>query len=69
MTHPHETGGRETQCAYVIVPDADAHYARAKAGGAEIVLDIKTEDYGGRGYSCRDLEGRIWNFGSYDPWS
>jgi hypothetical protein len=21
------------------------------------------------GYSCRDLEGHLWNFGSYDPWS
>src|SRR5580704_12147338 len=26
------------------------------------------EDYGGRGYTCRDLEGHIWSFGSYDPW-
>ena len=25
-------------------------------------------DYGGRGYACRDLEGHLWWFGSYDPW-
>jgi uncharacterized glyoxalase superfamily protein PhnB len=68
MAHPDEIGGRETQSAYVIVPDADAHYARAKQAGAEILLDIKTEDYGGRGYTCRDPEGHIWNFGTYDPW-
>lgn len=65
---PDEIGGAETQSAYVIVPDADAHYARAKAAGAEILLDIKDEDYGGRGYTCRDPQGHIWSFGTYDPW-
>ena len=35
---PSEAGGRVTQSAYVIVQDADAHYAQAKAAGAEIVL-------------------------------
>jgi uncharacterized glyoxalase superfamily protein PhnB len=60
--------GATTQSPYVIVNDPDAHYARAKDAGAEIVLDIKDEDYGGRGYSCRDPEGHLWNFGSYDPW-
>ena len=40
----------ETQTPYVIVADADAVYERAKAAGAEIVLEIKTEDYGGRGF-------------------
>lgn len=69
MTQPDETGGAETQTAYVIVPDPNAHYARAKAAGAEILLDIKDEDYGGRGYTCRDPEGHIWTFGSYDPWA
>src|SRR5271169_319944 len=33
---PREIGGIGTQSAYVIVEDADAHYARAKAAGAEI---------------------------------
>ena len=57
-----------TQGLYVVVDDADAHYARAKAAGAEIVLDLKTQDYGGRDYTCRDLEGHLWTFGTYDPW-
>jgi predicted ATPase/uncharacterized glyoxalase superfamily protein PhnB len=69
LRQPDEIGGGETQTAYVIVTDADAHYARAKAAGATIVLDIKDEDYGGRGYSCRDPEGHLWNFGTYDPWA
>jgi uncharacterized glyoxalase superfamily protein PhnB len=69
MKQPDEIDGAETQTAYVIVSDADALHARAKAAGAKIVFDIKDEDYGGRGFSCRDLEGRLWNFGTYDPWT
>jgi len=69
IKQPDEIGGAETQSAYVIVADADAIHQRAKAAGAKIVLDIKDEDYGGRGFTCRDLEGRLWTFGTYDPWS
>jgi uncharacterized glyoxalase superfamily protein PhnB len=66
---PGDVGGVSTQSAYVIVPDTDAHYDRAKAAGATIVYDIRDADYGGRGYSCLDPEGHLWNFGSYDPWA
>ena len=69
MKQPDEVDGAETQSAYLIVEDADVVYAKAKAAGATIVMEIKDEDYGGRGFSCRDLEGRLWNFGTYDPWS
>lgn len=53
---------------YVVVADADVIYARAKAAGAEIVREIRDEDYGGRGFTCRDLDGHLWSFGTYDPW-
>ena len=53
---------------YVVVADADAVYARAKAAGATIVREIRDEDYGGRGFTCRDLDGHLWSFGTYDPW-
>jgi uncharacterized glyoxalase superfamily protein PhnB len=66
MTQPAHTGGAETQICYLFVADATAHCAKAKAAGSEIVLDL--EDADGRGYSCRDLEGHVWNFGTYDPW-
>ena len=36
---------------------------------AEIVMEIEDAGHGGRGYSCRDPEGHLWNFGSYDPWA
>jgi len=31
-------------------------------------VDIEDRDYGGRGFSCRDLEDHLWNFATYDPW-
>lgn len=64
---PGQLGGT-TQSPYVVVADADAIYRRAKAAGAEIVIEIKDEDYGGRDFSCRDPEGHLWNIGTYDPW-
>ena len=66
---PDQVGGVETQSPYLVVNDADAVYERAKAAGAQIIIEIKDEDYGGRGFTCRDLEGRLWNVGTYDPWS
>ncbi len=68
MVQPGDIGGVETQVCYLFVEDAVAHCAHAKAAGASIVLDITDEANGGRGYSCRDPEGHVWNFGTYDPW-
>lgn len=68
MKQPDEIGGAETQSAYIVVNDADVVYARAKAAGAKIAIEIKDEDYGGRDFSCYDLEGHLWSFGTYDPW-
>jgi uncharacterized glyoxalase superfamily protein PhnB len=68
LAQPDEIGGRETQAPCVIVSDADAHYARAKAAGAVIVDELEAKEYGGKGYACRDPEGHVWWFGTYDPW-
>jgi uncharacterized glyoxalase superfamily protein PhnB len=68
MKSPHDAGGA-TQSIYLVVADADAHHAQAKAAGAEIVIPLVTQDYGGRDYTCRDIEGHIWTFGTYDPWA
>lgn len=65
---PEEIGGRVTQSCCCIVADTDAHYGRAVAAGAEIVDALHSPEYGGRAYSCRDPEGQLWWFGSYDPW-
>ena len=44
MKQPDEIGGAETRSAYLVVPNADEVYARAKAAGAEFVQEIKDED-------------------------
>lgn len=61
--------GRPTSTPYVVVEDVRAHAERARAAGAEIVMEPREEDYGGASYSARDPEGNLWSFGSYDPWS
>jgi uncharacterized glyoxalase superfamily protein PhnB len=68
MKQPDEIGGAETQSCYLVVEDADAHCQQARAAGAEILLEVAEDDHGGRGYSCRDPEGHMWSFGTYDPW-
>ena len=69
MVSPRELGGVGTQAVCVRIDDADLHHARAVAEGAEVVLPLYDADYGGRGYSCRDPEGHVWHFGTYDPWA
>ena len=68
MLQPSEAGGRVTQANYLIVSDPDAHCERAREAGATILMEPSTKDYGGPRYACRDPEGHVWNFGSYDPW-
>ena len=65
---PDEIGGAATQSIYLVVSDADIVYERAKNAGAEILIPVKDEEYGGRSFSCRDLEGHLWTIGTYDPW-
>jgi uncharacterized glyoxalase superfamily protein PhnB len=63
-----EAGGN-TQAPYIVIDDVDAHAARARAAGAEIISEPEDQDYGGSVYSARDPEGYVWSFGSYDPWA
>ena len=66
---PRETGGVGTVEIIVHVKDVDAHYQRAQSEGAEILIPIEDKPYGGRGYTCKDIEGHVWAFGSYNAWS
>jgi uncharacterized glyoxalase superfamily protein PhnB len=54
---PVATGG-----LVVHVGDVDAHYAYARAAGAEITRDPIDQEYGQREYEARDPEGRRWWF-------
>lgn len=67
MTHPDETGGRETVTVYLVVADVASRYARAVAGAAQILLPLQSAPYGGLSFTLRDPEGHVWTLGSYDP--
>ncbi len=53
------------QGLYVQVDNPDAYHDRAKAAGAEIAVPLTDTDYGSRDFSLRDLDGRLWGFGTY----
>lgn len=61
---PRSIDGKNTQTVHVhLSEDIDKHCARAKAAGAEIIMDPADQFYGDRTYRARDLEGHIWTFG------
>lgn len=68
MCQPNEINGRETQSVYIVVENADKVHASAIEHGAKIERELRDESYGGRGFTCRDLENRLWSIGTYNPW-
>jgi PhnB protein len=50
-----------THGTFVYLADVDAHFARAKAAGAEIVEGLSDQEYG-RTYWARDPDGHDWFF-------
>ena len=50
-----------TAGVFIYLADVDAHYARAKAAGAEIVNPLSDQSYG-RTYWARDPDGHDWFF-------
>jgi uncharacterized glyoxalase superfamily protein PhnB len=59
--------GCTTQGVYLVIGDADALFAQAKAAGAEIVMELRDTEYGSRDFAVRDPEGHLWSFGTYAP--
>ncbi len=49
---------------YVYVDDVDAHCARAREAGAELIEEPANQPYGDRRYGVRDPEGHHWYFAS-----
>lgn len=66
---PRAIGGVGTVELIVHVADPDAHHAHASAAGAEIITPVQDNPYGGRSHVCRDPEGHVWAFSSYDAWA
>jgi PhnB protein len=58
---PKNGGGWPAQIQ-VYVDDVDAHYAQAKAAGAEIRQELADMPYGDRRYDAYDAEGHLWMF-------
>ena len=66
---PSTPDGVLTQAAYIVVEDIKALYERVNAAGANIVMELDEQHYGGSLFAVRDPEGQLWNVGSYDPWA
>ena len=64
---PAEIDGRVTSPLYLIVKDCEQAYARALAAKAEVMMEIKTMEYGGKAFTVRDPEGYLWSVGEYSP--
>jgi hypothetical protein len=64
MVQPEAVGGANTQICYLTIADATDHCAHAKAAGATIELEPQDDGLGGRFYTCRDLDGHLWSFGT-----
>lgn len=64
---PSEINNINTIVTSIVVDNIDAHYENAVANGAEILVPLQKENYGGSGYTCRDPEGYMWYFGTYTP--
>ena len=69
IVRPSTPDGTLTQSAYIVVEDVKALYERVKAAGANIVMDLVEQHYGGSLFAVRDPEGQLWNVGSYNPWA
>jgi uncharacterized glyoxalase superfamily protein PhnB len=60
---PKSLGGANTQAVHVMLDgDLDAHSARARAAGAQIIAEPSEQFYGDRTYRVVDLEGHRWTF-------
>ena len=55
--------GRATAMVNVYVEDVDAHFARAVAQGARIVMGLEDMFWGDRRYEALDPDGHRWHFG------
>lgn len=66
---PSDIGGRVTSPLYLIVRDCEPAYERAVAAKAEIVMEMKTMEYGGKAFTVRDPGGYLWSVGEYSPWA
>jgi uncharacterized glyoxalase superfamily protein PhnB len=54
--------GEVTHSVTVRIEDVDAHCARSRAHGAQILMEPTDFEYGERQYTAEDLAGHQWTF-------
>jgi uncharacterized glyoxalase superfamily protein PhnB len=65
LKSPASIDGFNTQSVHIhLEDDIDAHCKRARAAGAEILMEPADQFYGDRTYRCRDPEGHFWTVGA-----
>ncbi len=65
---PEDIQGRVTSPLYLVVPDCTPVWARVKAEKADVVMELKEMEYGGKAFTVKDPGGYLWSVGEYDPW-
>ena len=65
MQSPLAARGMVNASLNIYVDDVDAHFAQAKAAGAEIVSEPADQFYGDRTYTAVDPEGQRWSFSQH----
>jgi uncharacterized glyoxalase superfamily protein PhnB len=56
-----------TQFLNLVVDDPDAHHARARAAGANVIVAPRDTPFGARFYAVRDPEQMLWWISTYRP--
>lgn len=62
---PSSNNGAVTQSLYIFVDDVDAHCAKARSAGANIIAEPEDAFWGDRTYVVEDIEGHRWTFATH----
>lgn len=54
-----------TGSACIVAQEVGSLYMHARQAGAQIIRELRDEEYGSRGFTARDPEGGVWSFGTY----
>jgi uncharacterized glyoxalase superfamily protein PhnB len=65
---PADVGG-VTQSALLVVSQPDQISRTARSAGAKMISEIADSPFGGRLFTCTDIESHVWTFSNGDPWA
>lgn len=57
-----------TQCTSLYVEDPEIIYKMVVESGIKIIDEIEEFQFGGKTFSCKDIESHIWVITSHNPW-